>query len=151
MKQNKVFIVSLYIFIVGVFIHFLWEVLQSPLYTCGSLSLNEYLPKLIGATLGDGIIMVLFYLIGYVRNRDQYWFKRMTRSDVYVLVPIAILIAITIEIMNTQVLVRWGYSEFMPLLPILNIGVVPIIQLVILPFVVFWVVRKMIMAKRFNN
>ena len=146
-KYNNLSKISLLVFLVGFFVHLLWEIAQMPLYTCGTLPFVEILPKLLLATFGDGAIMVLFYLVGVWKNKDSKWISRMKKRDYYIILVLGFIIAVIIELSNVQIMQRWDYTSLMPVIPILNVGLVPIIQLMVLPFIVFFIVRNMSIYK----
>lgn len=52
------------------------------------------------------------------------------------------MITIVMERLATQVLHRWAYAETMPLVPILGIGLSPLLQWLLLPPLVLWFVRQ---------
>ena len=88
--------------------------------------------------------MAFFYLIGVWKNKDIEWISRMKKGDYYMIIGLGFVLATIIEIANVHVMGRWGYIPLMPIIPVLNVGLVPIIQLMFLPFVVFWIVKRMI-------
>jgi hypothetical protein len=57
-------------------------------------------------------------------------------------VTIGVLITILMEWLATQVLSRWAYAESMPVIPLLRVGLAPLLQWVVLPPIVVWFVRR---------
>ena len=51
---------------------------------------------------------------------------------------------IIVEALATGPLKRWTYDEAMPRLPILGIGLLPLLQWLLLPPLVVWIVRRQI-------
>jgi hypothetical protein len=51
-------------------------------------------------------------------------------------------IAIAVELIAVHVLKRWTYTELMPRIPALEIGMVPVIQMLILPPLIFWIASR---------
>jgi hypothetical protein len=45
------------------------------------------------------------------------------------------------EWLNTEVRGSWAYSEFMPVLPVIDAGLSPLAQWIIIPFAAFWWAR----------
>jgi len=136
--------INLYIFIVSFLIHLIWEFLHSPLYTCFDLPLNQFIPLILGATFMDGILMLGFYWIGYFKNKNVKWFFNFKKSDYYLIIILGVLAASLIEFVSLNSSIGWRYTELMPIVPIINVGLTPILQLIILPFVIFWIVKKII-------
>lgn len=98
------------------------------------------------ASFGDSLITVLAYLLalifsghgalGVFKNKIIGW-------SVYL--GSGLLITIGLEIAATSYFGRWQYSELMPVLPILNVGLVPIVQWLVLPPVILclsWVLVR---------
>jgi len=143
-RNHKTFlIIGLSVFVVGFLVNFIWEVLQSPLYTCSSLSVIQFLPILLGSTFGDAVIMLGLYAVGYIKTRNLRWIFNIKKEEYALIAILGFLVAIFIELANVGILERWAYTDFMPVLPFINVGLVPVIQLMLLPFIVFWIVKKM--------
>ncbi|MGL4947655.1 MAG: hypothetical protein ACRC4X_08390, partial [Cetobacterium sp.] len=45
------------------------------------------------------------------------------------------------EIHNVKILKSWSYSNLMPIIPIIDVGIVPIIQWLILPTLIIYLSR----------
>ena len=57
-------------------------------------------------------------------------------------IGIGLALTILIERLATGPLGRWEYAEAIPVLPILDIGVAPLLQWILLPPLAAWVVRR---------
>ena len=91
------------------------------------------------ASLGDGIISVTAYLLAIVASgRDQIgrFRKRAVGWSVYL--GAGLIITVGLELIATKVLDRWQYSELMPVIPFLDIGLLPILQWSLLPPLILW-------------
>lgn len=140
--KNYVLKLNLYIFVLSFFIHLIWETLHSPLYAPFDLPLNQFIPLILGASFIDGIIMISFYWIGYFKNKDFKWIFRIKKGDYALIIIIGFLLASAIEIISTNVSFGWTYKTAMPIIPIINVGLTPVIQLMLLPFIIFWLTKK---------
>lgn len=112
----------------------IWEVAQAQLYA----GYPGFWPNLLmcaRASVGDVVIVAAIYGVFALAYRDVDW---PVRSGIGTLVAVAIaggLIGIVIEwwALSTG---RWRYAG-MPLLPIVNVGLLPVLQMAILPTSLF--------------
>ncbi len=118
-------------------LHLLWENLQAPLYA-GYVSFDGHAWVCLRATFGDMLIMLLMYVALAAAHRDLLWVKK---RDAYArpatwLLPVAIgmIIAVGIEWWSVYGIHRWSYGT-MPLIPVLGVGVSPVLQMMIIPAV----------------
>ncbi|HBB65511.1 MAG TPA: hypothetical protein DCZ84_02675 [Candidatus Vogelbacteria bacterium] len=120
------------IFILSFFLNLIWENLHSYFYIVymGG-EITETI--LLRASIADAIIIILltlpFVLVASLRKRS------------WLIIPIGVLISICIELyaLNTG---RWAYNEYMPIIPILSVGLTPTIQLGLLGYLSYFVFSK---------
>lgn len=123
-------------------LHFLWESFHIRLYG-GYEHLSPYLPTTLWATFADiayviGAIVFVSLLKGNVR-----WLFRPQWNEYAGLAIAGFCIAVFVEY-KAFVFGKWYYLDTMPIIPWLDIGVSPILQMVILlPFGVFLANRIM--------
>lgn len=127
------------LFGVAVILNYPWELAQSPLYA-GMENLRKMWWHCLAASLGDGLIVLLIYVLGWVMLRQRDWFERPGVRG-YALMSVAgLAIAISIEWVAVHVAGRWEYTPQMPVLPGLCVGLAPIAQMLMLPPLIFRVV-----------
>lgn len=134
--------IALLIFLVGFSTNLVWEMTQMPLYI-GPLGFWQHIRICTLATFGDvGILFILYGIVAGIR-RDTFWLEGSLKTNLPLLVLFGVLIAITVEVaaLHTN---RWQYTASMPLIPILKVGLVPVLQMVLLPPITFWVTNKII-------
>ena len=127
------------IFMVAVPVNYLWELGQSPLYLPPS-KLTDMLWHCFVASLGDGVIIGLIYGACAVLFRDRAWYGHMSLSRWTVLLTVNLSVGILVEWIGLR-LHRWFYAATMPLVPGVEVGLVPMLQMLLLPPLVFWVCR----------
>ena len=112
------------IFIISFALNVIWENLHSILYSnyMGG-EITEFI--LIKASLFDAILITLISLPFLYIN----WFK----DKIWIMVLLATIIAIINEWYGLGT-ARWAYNELMPIIPILNTGITPTIQLGLLAY-----------------
>jgi hypothetical protein len=102
----------------------------------------EHTGLMISATIGDvNIALVLFLLLVFV-NKDKNWImKQWERKEIVISILYALFVSFFFEV-HALYTNRWGYSTDMPLFPATNIGLLPVIQLLILLPLGSWIAKK---------
>lgn len=118
--------------------HMLWENLQAPLFE-GYTSFGQHFWVCFrAAATGDMLFMLTIYLALAVIHRNGCWVKHRSSYDhpaTWILtLLLGILLAISFELWAVEVDHRWQYAASMPTIPIVNIGLTPILQMIIVPF-----------------
>jgi hypothetical protein len=125
-------IVLLRIFLLSFALNFVWEHLHAPFYlSYKAQPITDFI--LFRATLGDAVILTVLALPFVYAS----FFKKMK----WLIVPIGIVIAIAIEIFALHT-GRWVYASSMPLVPFLNVGLTPTLQLGVLGYITYAIVLK---------
>ena len=122
------------IFIVAFILNVLWENLHSQLYLHYQGGTITQL-ILLRATLFDAMfISILLFATEKI--------KFLTHHKIFWIATIAVISAILIEVyaISTN---RWAYGPAMPLIPLLNVGLTPTIQLALLSIITHQVTKKM--------
>ncbi len=129
------------IFIVAVALNYLWEVAQAPLYA-GLENWSSVWWHCFVAALGDGILVGLIFLIGWITFRRLDWYAHQNSQTFAVMFVTGLIIGIGIEWVAVNMLGRWAYTVDMPILPGLDVGVVPVLQMLLLPPVIFRIAAR---------
>lgn len=122
----------LLLFVVAVGINYVWEMAQMPLYQNMPFdSLRSWL-LCFRASLGDGIIVLIIWAMGAAAFRRIGWYRplRLLNTAVMLLLGAVIAVAIEVHALSTD---RWAYSELMPIVPLVEVGASPFVQLLLLP------------------
>lgn len=128
-------------FVVAAAINFLWEVAQMPFYAWQG-SFFDAAAHCVLPSLGDGIIVLTIYGIGRLFLCRSDWSDQPKVSGYMVMILSGFTLAMLIEWGGVYILGRWSYAANMPLLPGLGIGVIPILQMLVLPPVIFKVTAR---------
>jgi len=128
--------------ILGAVLNFTWEMLQMPLYR-GMQQKPLWIAALIclEATIADLVILFAAYWLIAWRKRTWHWMPTMQSRDMLRFTMIALAISTAIELIATKVFHRYAYNSRMPIVPVLDIGVTPLLQWVLLPPVVLLLAR----------
>jgi hypothetical protein len=131
------------LFIGSTFIlNFIWEMTQSELGLYAGHGGDLVSAAICArAALGDVLIVGIIYAIMAVIYKTKLWLFNPTRSTWGVLVMVSASVAILVEWWGLET-GRWAYSELMPTVPFLELGISPILQMVILVPLITLIVRK---------
>lgn len=134
------------LFVISVLLNFPWEVAQMPLYV-DDVNWFEFALHCIIPSLGDGLIVLLIFCVGWVARGRSDWADRPGWAGYALMMITGFVIAVIVEWVALHGLQRWSYTASMPLLPGLGIGAVPVLQMLILPPIIFrmtgwWVGRQ---------
>lgn len=130
-RSIRRFLASLFLWSVAM--NYPWEMIQMPLYNAMPFSDPMSWIICFQASLGDGVIIMTIWGIGFLVFRDRLWFTRRNAWSLAILLISGAVIATLIEIHALRT-GRWSYSSLMPLVPPANVGLSPFIQLLILPY-----------------
>lgn len=120
-------------------LHLIWENTQAPLFG-GFASFGQHFPMCFWGTLGDVVFTLLVYAgIGLLKGNFN-WATQLNKKDVFVLAVIGFFWAVGIEY-RALLLGRWSYTNAMPIIPYLRVGLAPIIQMTILLPLSFYLVK----------
>jgi len=92
------------------------------------------------AALGDGAIVVGIAAAGAAVFRNRNWFQELRAARAVFTVVAGGSMAVLIEYFSLRA-GRWEYGPLMPVIPYLRAGVVPVLQMMVLPVVVFAIVQ----------
>ena len=136
------------LFIVAVLLNYVWELAQGPLYVGMETYNTGVLWHCFVASLGDGVMVLLIVAVGRVSFGRWDWFDRPHIGEYLLMLTAGLVFAVVVEIVGVHILGRWQYSDLMPTLPGLAIGLVPIAQMLILPLLIFRIAAKMDSRRR---
>ncbi len=120
-------LITIEIFLVAFLLNLVWEVVHSQLYvTCLRESVKKYIPSVLGASLKDGVWIVVFFLlstlvfgtVNILTNAPQLIFFTC----------LAILFSFTDEKLSLR-MKRWEYSTKMP--TIFGVGISPLLEVAV--------------------
>lgn len=125
----------------GFLYHFVWEMWQIPFYNEMMAAAHwDGVVFCTQASIGDAAIVVMCYWgvsVFFGRN----WVNRPHLREVIVFMVFGVLTTIVLEKVNTGI-GRWRYSLGMPKIPLIGVGVIPIIQWVVaIPMILFTTAR----------
>lgn len=127
------------IFAVAVLFNYPWEFAQSPLYV-GMDSPSTVWGHCLLASLGDGLLVLLIFAIGWVALGRPFWFERPGIRGYVLMLAAGFVISVSVEWFASRIAGVWTYTVQMPLVSGLGVGIAPVAQMLVLPPVIFRVV-----------
>lgn len=127
-------------------LHFAWEMLHAVLYK-GTRD-APYMEVLFirgRATLGDVVIVLTaFWAVAGRARAGRHWLLSPARLEIARFTLIVVLITVIVALLSTRLWHRWSYGDFMPVVPLLDVGLSPLLQWLILSPLIVWFVHRQI-------
>ncbi len=150
MKTRLLRVVSLggEVFAAGFLVNLIWEALHVSLYHGGSyLPIDASVfsvwlwPTLLHVSTIDGLCILALYAVVAFLRRDFFWIQSPSGRDMALVVFLGLVIASFIEVQGLAG-GKWGYGPLMPIVPILEVGLTPFLQLAATALLSFFLVRR---------
>lgn len=127
-------------FALAVVVNYPWEMAQAFLYA-GMPPRTSLWWHCLVASLGDGaLVLTIFAVVGMaVRRRD--WFVRPGTRGYAAMLASGLALAVGIELLALRT-GRWSYTPSMPLFPWPQVGAVPVLQMLLLPPLIFYIAGR---------
>ena len=135
---------SVLLFALATAVNYVWELAQTPLYV--GVTFPVAIWHCFVSSLGDGVLVLFIFAAVAIVMRSLDWYVRPTTQSYLVMAAAGLLVGLAVEWWGLQIARRWQYSELMPVIPGTGIGAVPVLQMLLLPPVIFWVLPRF--AKR---
>ncbi len=117
-----------YYLAIGFILNFIWEISQSGLYEPHFQGTLDFILVRLRATLGDVAILLAIYFIAILAYRDKKLAVKEKTSPYAFAAFLGFIFSVGIEryALSTG---RWAYNSLMPIIPYINAGLAPILQL----------------------
>ena len=121
--------------ILAFLLNFVWELIQIPLYRNSSYDIAHVLFCAL-ASIADTIMVLLIYLGLAAIFEDLFWVKHLRLTRIVIVILIGGTGAVLSEMRHLS-LGSWAYDDSMPVLPVFNVGISPLLQFMILPVLIY--------------
>ena len=126
-----------------------WEVVQLPLYTIWKEgTVGEIAFAVVHCTGGDLLIATASLIGSLLLLGRPDWPTERYGAVASVTVTGGVAYTIFSEWLNTKVRGSWAYTELMPTLPLIDIGLSPVAQWIVIPIAGFWLARRRAITTR---
>ncbi|MEK6844407.1 MAG: hypothetical protein AABX83_03180 [Nanoarchaeota archaeon] len=135
---NKIIFIIIFAFLFNL----AWEVSHSLLYkTITDMSASQYVPRILQASAGDIIMILAIFIIISGINKSLSWTINKKKSMILSVIC-GTIISIGFEL-YAQYTNRFSYNPSMPIIPLINVGLTPILQMIITPLLTFLTAEKL--------
>ncbi|HXI00033.1 MAG TPA: hypothetical protein VNI52_07170 [Sphingobacteriaceae bacterium] len=124
------------VLIIAFLFNLAWEVAQLPIYQDYAYNF-EHIAFCALASVADAIMVLLLYYSFSLIYRTSLWVKNLTRQRIILLILVGGVGAILGEIRYTSE-GNWAYANVMPIIPVVNAGLSPVLQFMILPILIYY-------------
>ncbi len=137
-KVFNEFFITVIIF--AFFLNLAWELIQIPLYKNSAYNTN-HIAFCALASLADVLMVLLLYLGLALIFKNPFWIKHLKPYQFALVVIIGGVGAVLSEMRHLS-LGSWAYDNSMPLIPVVNVGISPLLQFMILPILIYFLSFK---------
>ena len=88
------------------------------------------------------ILLSVFWLVS-ILNRSRLWVFSPSMPNIVLFTVLGLAYTIFSEILNTRIKGTWGYTELMPIVPVIEIGGMPFLQWILIPPILIWLMQLM--------
>jgi hypothetical protein len=128
-------------FVFGFAANFVWELAHTHCYVGLPESTSGKIFICILATIADALYISAVYMAGRLVANYDNWTSQLNRRRLTAIVGTGMMTAVLVEMLALRT-GFWGYSNLMPVVPILRVGLWPTLQLPMISLVVFAVVGR---------
>ena len=132
--------------------HLIWETAHIPLYTIwvdGTWS--EIAFAVVHCTGGDLLIAMSTLLLSLFLVGGQAW--PAARAGAVLLLALALGVSYTVfsEYLNVVIRAAWAYRDIMPVVPVLDAGLTPLLQWMVVPSLAYWAAIRLPFRRLFGE
>ncbi len=126
----------------AVLLNFPWEMGQVVAYTGTPSALWQTMQDCGVHSLIDGILVLGIFWVGVLIFGNVNWMHRPGVGGYVWMGTTGFFLSVVIELNAVYRLGKWGYRSIMPLVPGLGVGLLPVLQMLVLPPLIFALVSK---------
>lgn len=124
-------------------LNFPWEFLQAPFFKGMATAPHWAATKhCTVAALGDAGLTLIVYWIISACMRSRQWIRTLEGRATAGFVLCMLALNVGSEHLAMNVFGRWAYARTMPIVPLIRVGLLPLLQWALLPPVALWFVRR---------
>ncbi|MBK6631198.1 MAG: hypothetical protein IPG33_09135 [Betaproteobacteria bacterium] len=127
----------------GFLLNLPWELLQIPFFAgMPSAAHWDGVIQCVRAAAGDAVILLGAFWAAACLQQTRNWISQPLPRTYLAFISAGLLVTVVLEWWATRVSGRWAYAETMPTIPVLGTGVLPLLQWLLIPPIVVWLVRR---------
>jgi hypothetical protein len=125
----------------------LWEPAQLPLYTIWDTgTVREKAFAVMHCTGGDILIALATWSFAVIIAGHPLWPTQAFRRVALLTIVAGLAYTGFSEWLNTAVRQSWGYSDLMPIIPGLRLGLSPVLQWLVIPSLALWTAQGAVLS-----
>jgi hypothetical protein len=125
-----------------------WEAAHLPLYTLWETgTAGEKLFAVLHCTGGDLLIALSCLALALISVGDRGWPLYAHRRVAAVTVALGMGYTVFSEWLNIVVRESWAYSDLMPVVPVIETGLSPLLQWLVVPLAALWLARRLVVSR----
>jgi len=117
-----------------------WEVIQLPLYKDAVFNI-QHIAFCALASVADAIMVLLIYFCFALIYENPLWVEELTAPRIFILMLVGVVGAIAAEMRHLSA-GTWAYDNSMPILPVVDVGLSPVLQFMLLPVLIYYLSNK---------
>jgi hypothetical protein len=126
-------------------LNLIWEFAQMPLYELWRTgSSSEIAFAAVHCTGGDVLIALSSLVLALLLVGHSTWPANGAARVLVVTLLIGFSYTAFSEWLNIEIRQAWAYSDLMPVIPLLNMGLSPALQWIIVPWTAYWWANKIL-------
>lgn len=138
---------EIYVAMFSSLLNYPWEMLQAPLYAGLAAAPHWEQVKICSiATAGDAGISLLAFWTAALVGGGRGWLLRPWKREWSIYMAVGLSITIVSERLATGPLAQWRYDTSMPTIPLLEVGLSPVLQWLFLPPLIVWFARNQLLG-----
>ena len=123
--------------------HLIWEFAHMPLYTLWDTGTRgEIVFAAVHCTGGDVLIASATLLMSLLLFGNNQWPRQAFTAVTLSMIVLGVGYTVFSEWLNIVIRKSWAYSEAMPVVPVLEVGLSPLLQWIVIPGVAIWWARR---------
>ncbi|MEJ7678311.1 MAG: hypothetical protein WKG06_10710 [Segetibacter sp.] len=126
-------------------LNFVWEVIQMPLYKNTSYP-TQHIAFCALASVADMIMVLLIYFGFALIYKRPFWIKEATIPRILFVMLVGGIGAIIAEMRHVTA-GNWAYDKSMPIIPIVDVGLSPVLPFTLLPTCIYYLSFRINKAK----
>lgn len=92
-------------------------------------------------TWGDVMITLgSFWLVSLV-SWSRRWFLNLNRTNFSGFLMVGLVYTVFSEWTNVRILKSWNYNDLMPIIPLIRVGLTPVLQWILVPSIIILLIR----------
>jgi hypothetical protein len=125
----------LLVFVFAFLLNSIWEILQAPLYRYFHFEIKHILICELAAIADAIMTLLLYYLFAFI-YKNTFWPKNLSMGRIIAVISVGFLGSIISEVIYLKK-GNWAYNEAMPIIPVVHVGLSPVLQFIILPLLIY--------------